>query len=162
MASEGCCELPWLPAFLVPEITPSWREASEPGAGSPGKPFCSPGAMGPPVWGSHCSPWHTGLSLCTAVAAFTLGIWALQGQGRPLPSTRHLARPIRAASHCELGPESRLQKDKTKAGPAGSPASTGEPGYPPGLAGQLLSPGAVGRVSEPVPAAPSSGPSTPT
>lgn len=55
-----------------------------------------------------------------------------------------------------------MQKGKTKAGPAGSWASTGEPGYPPGLAGQLLRPGSVGRVSEPIAAAPSSAPSTAT
>lgn len=44
------------------------------------------------------------------------------------PQCWHLARPLRAAPHCESEPEARLQKDKTKAGPVGSQASTGEPG----------------------------------
>lgn len=159
MASKGHCEPLWLPAFLVPETTLSWEGSWDclswesflltrcRGAACPGLP----------LW-----PLHTGSSLHTAVTAFTLGIRASQGQGRPLPRARHRARPLRAASHCESGPESRLQKDKTKASPAGSWASTGEPGYPPGLAGQLLRPGSVGRVSEPIAAAPSLAPSTAT
>lgn len=46
VASGCCCELPRLPTFLVPEITPELMEAGEPGAGFSGKSFCSPGGVG--------------------------------------------------------------------------------------------------------------------
>lgn len=155
VASEGRCERPWLPAFLIPEITLRHMEASGPGAGSSGKAFCSPGAVGLPAWGSHCSSWHTGSSLCPAVAAPTLGIWASQGQGGLSACPASGQTPFRATSHCEWG-RVQIAEGQDKGRPSRQPGIHVRARIPSRPAGQLLRPGSTGRVSEPIPAALSS------
>lgn len=101
--------------------------------------------------------WFVSFHSCSCLH---LGIWASQGQGKSLPNARHPARPLRAAPHCELGPEPRLQKHKTKAGPTGSLATTGEPRIPSRPGKAAVKAWLCGQIPEPILAAPSLGPST--
>lgn len=88
--------------------------------------------------------------------------WHPKGQSRPGLSAWHLARTPRAAPCCDRGlsPDCRRTRQRRTWQVAGHRQNS--PGYPPGLAGQLLSPGSRGTVSEPVPAAPFLGPSIAT
>lgn len=66
------------------------------------------------------------MSLSTAIAVCTWGYGLPKGRAglSPVPGT--LPDP-KGQLHTELGPEPRVQKDKTKAGTAGSPTRTGVP-----------------------------------